>query len=145
VSEAAPKSGRLFCWETVAFIFPPQIAISRGISSRDMDLWEGSFGFLTRTLTMPTKLPDTGKKKWVRNVQLARYFNISAMCLWRWKRDPALNCPPSYEVNGLEWNDIDEWERWMRSRAVNHIDAAMKKNSRAERLAKGRARKQKVA
>ena len=87
---------------------------------------------------MPTKLPDTGKKKWVRNVQLARYFNISAMCLWRWKRDPALNCPPSYEVNGLEWNDIDEWERWMRSRAVNHIDAAMKKNSRAERLAKGR-------
>lgn len=85
-----------------------------------------------------SKLPDTGEQKWVRNSQLARHFNISAMCLWRWKRDPSLNCPQSYQVNDIEWNDLGEWDRWMRSRVVNHLNETSKKNRRGERFGKRR-------
>ncbi|MBR1276112.1 hypothetical protein [Bradyrhizobium sp. AUGA SZCCT0283] len=85
-----------------------------------------------------TKLPETGNLKWVRNSQLARHFNVSAMCLWRWKRDPALKCPPSYEVNDIEWNDLDAWDSWMRSRVVNYLKEKSKKPSPADRLRKNR-------
>jgi hypothetical protein len=92
-----------------------------------------------------SKSPEPGQQKWVRNAGLARHFNISAMCLWRWKRNTELNCPPSYLVNDIEWNDLDEWDRWMRARVVSRIDEDSKKPSRTERFAKVRARKQKVA
>jgi hypothetical protein len=86
-----------------------------------------------------TKLPETGNLKWVRNSQLARHFNVSAMCLWRWKRDPALKCPPSYEVNSIEWNDLDAWDSWMKARVVNYLNQTKSKPSPAERLHKNRA------
>jgi hypothetical protein len=55
----------------------------------------------------------------VRNSPLARYLNKSQMCLWRWKRDPALKCPPTYEINGIEYNDLDEWDAWIKARVIN--------------------------
>jgi hypothetical protein len=64
----------------------------------------------------------TSPSKWVRNGALAKHFTVSAMCVWRWKRDAKLNCPPSYLVNGIEWNDLNAWDRWMRDRMVSHID-----------------------
>jgi hypothetical protein len=85
-----------------------------------------------------SKLPDITQKRWVRNVQLSRYFNISAMCLWRWKRDAALKCPPSYVVNDIEYNDIAAWEKWMLSRAVNHFDGSSENSTRSERFKRAR-------
>lgn len=63
---------------------------------------------------------------WVRNGKLAQYFTVSAMCIWRWKRDPTLACPPSYIVNGIEYNDLDAWNRWMRDRMISHIGRSRK-------------------
>jgi hypothetical protein len=92
-----------------------------------------------------SKLPETGSQKWVRNGQLAQHFNVSAMCIWRWKRDPALACPPSYEVNGIEWNDLDLWDGWMRARVVSRIGEDSKKSRRSERFKGRAARTEKVA
>ena len=86
-----------------------------------------------------TKLPETGNQKWIRNSALAKHFGVSAMCLWRWKRDPSLNCPPAYEVNGIEWQDLDAWDRWMKARVVNYLKEKSKP-IRAERLRKQAAR-----
>lgn len=83
------------------------------------------------------KLPKTGQK-WVRNGQLAKHFSISTMCLWRWKHNPALNCPIAYEVNGIEWNDQNAWDEWLLSRAVQRVDLASRQ--RAVWLNKGKAR-----
>jgi hypothetical protein len=56
--------------------------------------------------------------KWLRNSALARYIGVSNMCLWRWKRDPKLDFPAATVVNGIEYNDIDRIDEWMRSRLV---------------------------
>jgi hypothetical protein len=93
---------------------------------------------------MSTKIPQSGSRRLVGNTGLARYVNKSTMCVWRWKRDPKLNCPPTYEINGVEYNDLDEWDDWFRDRIVNLIDADPKKPSRVERFAKSKA-KRKVA
>lgn len=85
---------------------------------------------------MATDLIKPGKK-WARNAQLARHFDVSAMCIWRWKRDPELGCPSSYVINDIEYNDLDAWDAWIKSRIVNRIDKDSKK-SRADRF-KGRA------
>jgi hypothetical protein len=82
-----------------------------------------------------TNLPE--KTAWVRNGALAEYFGVSAMCIWRWKRDPSLNCPPTFEVNGIEWNDIQSWDAWMRKRGVKYT-AEKSKPSRAERFHKNK-------
>ena len=70
---------------------------------------------------MDNKSTET-RPKWVRNAYLAKHFNVSAMCIWRWKRDPDLGCPPTSVVNGKEWNDLNAWDDWMRARVVSHID-----------------------
>lgn len=57
-----------------------------------------------------------GGGRWARNAALARYLNISAMCLWRWKRDPKLNFPPAAVINGIEHNNLDLIDAWMNSR-----------------------------
>ena len=87
---------------------------------------------------MATKLPGDGNQKWVRNSGLAKHFNVSAMTLWRWKRDPSLNCPPSYEVNDTEWHDLDAWDAWMKARIVNYLKTKSKP-SQVERLHKKKA------
>lgn len=72
---------------------------------------------------------------WVRNGKLAEHFTVSAMCIWRWKRDPSLGCPPSYVVHGIEWNDQNAWDRWMRERMISHIDR-YRKSKKAQSRAK---------
>lgn len=57
------------------------------------------------------------KPRWVRNKQLAEYLGVSGMSLWRWKRDPDLKFPPASSINGIEFNDLDEIDRWLRKRA----------------------------
>ena len=84
-----------------------------------------------------SKLPEKNRRL-VRNAGLSRYLNVSDMALWRWKRDSALACPPSFVIHEIEWNDLDEWDAWLRARAVSHLDRTEKKrHQRSERLAKG--------
>jgi hypothetical protein len=63
-------------------------------------------------------IPSTGRGKWLRNGQLARYLGISNMTLWRWKNDPDLGFPDATEINGIEFNDLDRIDEWMRTRVV---------------------------
>ena len=70
------------------------------------------------------------KPNWVRNTALAKHFNVSAMCIWRWKRDPTLGCPPTYAVNGKEYNDLAQWDEWMRQRVISHIDRTRPRRER---------------
>ena len=61
---------------------------------------------------------STGQGRWLRNGALAKYIGISAMTLWRWKRDASLNFPAATVINGVEYNDIDAVNDWMRQRVV---------------------------
>jgi hypothetical protein len=60
-------------------------------------------------------------KKWLRNGELARYLGISNMCLWRWKKDPALNFPAPSVVNDIEYTNVDHVDKWMRQRIVKKL------------------------
>jgi predicted site-specific integrase-resolvase len=60
----------------------------------------------------------------MRNRQLSQHLGISEMTLHRWKRDPKLKTPKGMDVNGIEHNDVSEWDRWLRKRAVSRIEKA---------------------
>jgi len=66
-----------------------------------------------------------GDGRWVRNRALARYFNVSEMTIWRWKRDPKLNVPPASVINDIDYNDIDAWDEWMRAQVVRRLEGAV--------------------
>jgi hypothetical protein len=60
-------------------------------------------------------------QRYLRNGELARYVGVSAMTLSRWKKDPRLNTPPPMDVNGIERNDRELWDAWLKARAVSRI------------------------
>ena len=66
--------------------------------------------------------------RFARNTQTAEYIGVSVMTLWRWKRDPKLNFPPASVINGIERNNLDEIDAWMKARAVSRV----KKNAALE-------------
>lgn len=70
---------------------------------------------------MAKQLHETGGCRWTRNKPTARYLNASDMTLWRWKRDPELNFPPAAVINGVEYNDLNLVDSWIRSRVVNRL------------------------
>jgi hypothetical protein len=69
--------------------------------------------------------------RWVRNAALARYLNVSAMCIWRWQRDPSLNFPQGSRINNIDYTDLNLVDEWMRARVVNR--AVTGKNDNGER------------
>lgn len=62
--------------------------------------------------------------RWARNTALARYLNVSAMCIWRWQRDPSLGFPQASRINNIDYTDLNEVDGWMRSRIVKHEKVA---------------------
>jgi hypothetical protein len=62
---------------------------------------------------------DDVRPRWARNAALARYLNISAMCLWRWQRDPDLDFPAASRINGISYTDLNLIDAWMRERVVD--------------------------
>jgi hypothetical protein len=54
-----------------------------------------------------------------RNAPLARYLNVSAMTVHRWKRDPELNFPPPSVVNKIEYTDLNLVDEWLITRRVD--------------------------
>jgi hypothetical protein len=59
--------------------------------------------------------------RWTRNSATARYLGVSAMSLWRWKRDPELAFPDPAVINGIEYNNLDLVDKWIRSRVVSRL------------------------
>lgn len=57
--------------------------------------------------------------RWTRNAALARYLNVSAMCLWRWQRDPNLNFPKATVIKKYAYTDLNQVDAWMRERVVD--------------------------
>jgi hypothetical protein len=48
-------------------------------------------------------------------------LNVSAMCIWRWQRDPSLNFPQPTRINNIDYTDMNEIDAWMRARVVSRI------------------------
>jgi hypothetical protein len=62
---------------------------------------------------------DLPAPRWTRNSAVARYLNVSAMCLWRWQRDPKLNFPQPTVINKYSYTDLNQVDEWMRERVVD--------------------------
>jgi predicted DNA-binding transcriptional regulator AlpA len=67
--------------------------------------------------------------RWLRNIQLAEYLNVSAMCIWRWQRDPDMGFPQPTRINDISYTDMDQVDAWMKARVVDLADAGRKTNA----------------
>ncbi len=68
-----------------------------------------------------TVLSSKNGPRWVRNKQLCQFLGTTAMTLWRWQRSPNLGFPQPSVINGIQYTDIEEVERWMRARVVTQL------------------------
>jgi len=62
---------------------------------------------------------EAAAPRWARNSPLAKYLNVSTMCIWRWQRDPQLNFPQPSRINNIDYTDLNLVDAWMRSRVVD--------------------------
>jgi predicted DNA-binding transcriptional regulator AlpA len=67
-------------------------------------------------VTIKSEHQEALAPRWARNAALARYLNVSAMCIWRWQRDPKLGFPQPTRINGISYTDREAVDAWMRSR-----------------------------
>jgi len=70
---------------------------------------------------------DAPVPRWARNATLARYLNVSAMCIWRWQRDSSLHFPSPSRINNIDYTDLNLVDEWMRSRVISRVDKTKKK------------------
>jgi hypothetical protein len=70
-------------------------------------------------MTKKKEEPPPALPRWSRNSALARYLNISGMCLWRSQRDPEIGFPQPSTIKGVRYTDLNRIDEWMRSRVVN--------------------------
>jgi transcriptional regulator with XRE-family HTH domain len=61
--------------------------------------------------------------RYLTNKALAEYAGVSAMTLWRWKRNPALNFPLAALIGEIEHNDRLAFDRWMKKRPTRQLAA----------------------
>ena len=74
-------------------------------------------------MTLP-KFQDAPAQRYIRNRPLARYIGVSEMILRRWKKDKDLATPAPMVVNNIEYNDLPQWDAWLKKRAVSRITKA---------------------
>ena len=60
--------------------------------------------------------------RYVRNAQLAKYLDVSAMTVWRWQRDESLNFPQPRVINGNPFTDLDLVDEWMRTSVTRRAE-----------------------
>ncbi len=63
-------------------------------------------------------MSDALTKTYLSGPQTARRYGIDSRSLHRWRDDPKLNFPVAMIVNGRTFFDIDELERWEKTRAA---------------------------
>jgi hypothetical protein len=66
-------------------------------------------------------MSDAAAPRWAGNRNTAKHLGVTEMTLWRWKRNPKLNFPIASEVNGIERNDLNEVDAWLKARATSRI------------------------
>jgi excisionase family DNA binding protein len=69
-------------------------------------------------MTKKKELPAEPPPRWVRNAELARYLNVSGMCLYRWVRDPELGFPQPSVIGKINYTNLNIIDQWMRERVV---------------------------
>jgi predicted DNA-binding transcriptional regulator AlpA len=65
--------------------------------------------------------------EWLTGPQVARYFNISTMGIWRWQHDPRLSFPQATKIRSRNYwriSDIKEFEKRMVAAALRERKAA---------------------
>jgi predicted DNA-binding transcriptional regulator AlpA len=55
--------------------------------------------------------------EWMGGAQLAQFFNVSAMTIWRWERDNQLEFPKPTIINSRKYWSRDDIDQWMKARA----------------------------
>ncbi len=63
--------------------------------------------------------PSENGQRYLRAIEVANYFGVTTMGLWRWRKDPKLGFPKPHEVNGTPYFDLGEIESWMRKRVAS--------------------------
>jgi predicted DNA-binding transcriptional regulator AlpA len=66
-------------------------------------------------------LSKTPGPRWVRNKALAEMLGVTVMSIWRWQRDATLAFPQPSEINGIQYTNIEDVERWLKARALNLV------------------------
>jgi predicted DNA-binding transcriptional regulator AlpA len=59
----------------------------------------------------------------LRPADAARALGVSAVTLWRWSRDPAMQFPKAFRLgrNSIAYDEA-EVRRWLETRRVSHHD-----------------------
>jgi predicted DNA-binding transcriptional regulator AlpA len=58
-------------------------------------------------------------RRWVRDKAVMSYCGeITAMTLWRWRRDPNLGFPKPVKINKTNLTDLDQIDTWLVKRAL---------------------------
>jgi hypothetical protein len=70
--------------------------------------------------------------RWLRNQQLADYFGVTVMTVWRWKQNDKLKFPPARLINGIEYNNFKSVDAWMRKRPVRRGRPSKAQNTNQE-------------
>jgi hypothetical protein len=65
--------------------------------------------------------PDPITPRWARNAALAKYLNISGMCLWRWQRDAGIGFPQPTVIGTTSYTDLNVVDQWMRDRVATTL------------------------
>ena len=62
------------------------------------------------------------QRRWARNKTLAEHLGTTTMTIWRWRRKPELDFPKPSVINGVEYNDLDEVDAWMKKKVVDRAE-----------------------
>ena len=71
--------------------------------------------------------------EWMGGTQLAQFFNVSSMTIWRWERDDKLKFPKPTIINSRKYWSREALDKWMRERATRPIVQSEKKSPREAR------------
>jgi predicted DNA-binding transcriptional regulator AlpA len=73
--------------------------------------------------------------EWMGDAQIARFFDVSSMTIWRWERDLRLNFPKPTIINSRKYWSRDSIDSWMRERARSCDSSPTQTNARARKTA----------
>jgi predicted DNA-binding transcriptional regulator AlpA len=62
--------------------------------------------------------------QWLSGTQVAAFFNVTVMTIWRWERDPKLDFPQPNLINDRKYWSRDSIDAWMRQRPNKTVKVA---------------------
>lgn len=76
---------------------------------------------------------ENGVAKWTQNAQVAARYGVSAMCIWRWNRDPkmiALGWPADIVINRRRYKEtalLDQFDENVRAASMQGLKTSGRK------------------